>query len=90
MSKTVLCPAGTPTLLIRNIAARGRARTFVVRLSHGVGGSVEVRSGPLPFFLGASRQMLALSDGLTVHRGFFDASFEVIVSADQDVNVRLD
>ncbi len=90
MSRAVLCPSNTPTVLVRNIAARGRLRNFVLRMGHSVDGTVEVRSGPLPFFLGASRREFPLHDGLTVKRGFFDASFEVVVTADADVQVALD
>lgn len=84
------CPADTPTVLVRNVAARGRLRTFVLRTGGAVRGTVEVRSGPLPFFLGAKRQVFPLHDGLTVKRGFFDASFEVVVTPDAEVAVRLD
>jgi hypothetical protein len=88
--RTVLCRSGTPTTLVRNIAARGRLRTFVLRTDRPVGGTVAVRSGPLPFFLGAGRRVLTLGDGLTIKRGFFDASFEVVVTSEADVHVRLD
>lgn len=90
MSGVVPCPSNTPTVLVRNIAARGRVRTFVLRTGHPVGGTVVVRSGPLPFFIGASRHVFPLHDGLTVKRGFFDASFEVVVTAEAHVQVRLD
>jgi len=62
----------------------------VLRTGHAVGGTVAVRSGFFPFFLGAGRREFPLADGLTIRRGFFDASFEVVVTADADVNVRLD
>jgi hypothetical protein len=88
--RAALCPSGTPTTLVRNIAARGRLRTFVLRTGHAVGGTVAVRSGPFPFFLGARRRVFPLDDGLTIRRGFFDASFEVVVTADADARVRLD
>lgn len=90
MPRTVLCLSGVPTTLVRNIAARGRLRTFVLRTGHAVGGTVAVRSGPFPFFLGARRRELPLDDGLMIRRGFFDASFEVVVTAEADVHVRLD
>ncbi len=70
--------------------ARGRARTFVLRVGHDAQGSVRVRSGALPFFIGAGHRVLPLADGVTVARGFWDASFEVVVTADEAVNVRLD
>lgn len=90
MPRTALCLARTPTTLVRNIAARGRLRTFVLRTDRAVGGTVAVRSGAFPFFLGARRRAFPLDDGLTIRRGFFDASFEVVVTADADVRVRLD
>jgi hypothetical protein len=86
----VLCPANTPTTLVRNVAARGRLRTFSLRVGHPATGSVTVRSGPLPFFVLSSRRTLPLADGLRIKRAFFDASFEVVVLADEAVNVRLD
>lgn len=90
MSKVFLCQPHTPTRLVRNIAARGLSRTFSLRTGHAVDGAVVVRSGPLPFFLLAGRREYPLADGLTLHRGFFDASFEVTVTAEEAVNVRLD
>ena len=90
MRHAALCPADIPTTLIRNIAARGRLRTFVVRTDPAVGGTVVVRSGPFPFFIRAKRREHPLVDGLTIKRGFFDASFEVIVTASTDAHVRLD
>lgn len=90
MPRTELCRSGTPTTLVRNIAARGRLRTFALRTDRAVGGTVEVRSGPFPFFVGARRRVLPLGDGLTIKRGFFDASFEVVVTAEADVHVRLE
>lgn len=90
MSDVILCQARTPTVLVRNVAARGRLRTFVLRTAHPATGTVTVRSGPLPFFLGATRRVHPLADGLPLRRGFFDASFEVVVVADEAVNVRLD
>jgi hypothetical protein len=88
--RTTLCRSGTPTTLVRNIAARGRLRTFVLRTDRAAGGTVAVRSGSFPFFLGARRREFPLGDGLTIRRGFFDASFEVVVTAEADVQVRLD
>lgn len=61
----------------------------MLRTDRAVGGTVAVRSGPFPFFLGARRRVLPLGDGLTIRRGF-DASFEVVVTADADVHVRLE
>lgn len=90
MARDFLCPAGEPTVLVRNIAARGLARTFVLRTAHAAPGSVEVRSGALPFFIGASRRVLPLADGMTIQRGFWDASFEIAVTPAEAVNVRLD
>ncbi len=90
MSKVFLCRPYTPTVLVRNIAARGLSRTFALRIGHAVGGSVVVRSGPLPFFLLARRREYPLADGLALHRGFFDASFEVTVTTEEAVNIRLD
>jgi hypothetical protein len=90
MARVVLCPTNTPTVLVRNVAARGRLRTFSLRVGHAVAGTVEVRSGPLPFFIGAGRRTFPLQDGLPIKRGFFDASFEVVVTAQADVQVRLD
>lgn len=90
MPRTELCRSATPTTLVRNIAARGRLRTFVLRTDRAVGGTVAVRSGPLPFFLGARRREFPLADGLTIRRAFFDASFEIVVTAEADVYVRLD
>lgn len=86
----VHCPAATPTVLVRNVAARGRLRTFTLRVGQPVGGIVAVRSGALPFFLGARRSVLPLQDGVTARRGFFDASFEIVVTAGADVLVRLE
>ena len=95
------CPAGVRTTLIRNIAARGRAATFVLRIDTpvdgpvewsvegSVEGSVEVRHGPIPFFLGAKTNAVPLVDGLTVRRGFFDASFAVTVTAASDLSVSI-
>lgn len=77
-------------MLVRNVAARGRTRTFVLRVGEAVPGEVVVRRGPLPFFWLASRRVSPLADGVTAHRGFFDASFEVVVIAKSPVNVRLD
>ena len=90
MTRVFLCQPHASTRLIRNVAARGLSRTFVLRIGQAVGGSVVVRSGPLPFFVLASRRVHPLTDGLTVRRGFFDASFEVVVLAEAAVNVRLD
>jgi hypothetical protein len=90
MRHAVLCPSAAPTTLVRNIAARGRLRTFVLRTDHASGGTVVVRSGPLPFFLRARRREFPLGDGLAIKRGFFDASFEVVVTAETDVYIRLD
>jgi hypothetical protein len=63
--------------------------TFVLRTSSPVEGSVEVRNGPLPFFLMAPRKELPLVDGMTVRRGFFDASFEIVVIATSEVDVTI-
>jgi hypothetical protein len=71
------------------VAARGRRRTFTLRLAAPVTGRVRVRHGPLPFFLGASSSEEALLDGVQVQRGFFDASFELVVIADAAVEVSL-
>jgi hypothetical protein len=90
MAREMLCPADRPTVLVRNIAARGLARTFVLRLGHAAPGSVEVRSGALPFFIGAGRRVLPLADAMTIKRGFWDASFEIVVTPTEAVNVRLD
>ena len=90
MTRDLLCQPDAPTRLIRSVAARGLSRTFVLRTGEAVGGSVVVRSGPLPFFVLASRRVHPLTDGLTVRRGFFDASFEIVVVADAAVHVRLD
>ena len=49
-----------------------------------------MRSGALPFFIGASSRERDLADGIPIERGFFDASFEVVVTAEADVQVRLD
>ena len=84
------CPAGVRTTLIRNVAARGRSATFVLRVHPPVDGSVEVRNGPFPFLLLATRKEVPLIDGLEVRRGFFDASFEVAVTATSDVQVRVE
>ena len=78
------------TTLIRNVAARGRTATFVLRIGRPVDGVVEVRNGPLPFFLGARRTEFALVDGLEVRRGFFDASFELAVTAASEVQVTIE
>lgn len=90
MAGDVLCAAGVPTTLVRNVAARGLVRTFVLRTGHAAPGTVVVRSGALPFFIGAGRHELPLADGTPIKRGFFDASFEIVVTADEPVNVRLD
>jgi hypothetical protein len=90
MSRTVLCRAGLPTTLVQNIAARGRLRTFVLRLGHPVEGTVAIRRGPLPFFIAASHREVELADGLEIKRGFFDASFEIVVTPRADAQVRVD
>jgi hypothetical protein len=90
MTREMLCPADRPTVLVRNTAARGLARTFVLRTAHAAPGSVEVRSGALPFFIGAGRRVLPLADGMTIARGFWDASFEIAVTPSEAVNVRLE
>lgn len=88
------CQPGVPNTLIRNVAARGRKATFVLRLDTPVdgtvGGTVEVRNGPLPFFVLANRNEFPLVDGLEVRRGFFDASFELVVTAASAVRVTIE
>ncbi len=84
------CLPGVRTTLIRNIAARGRKATFVLRIDTPANGSVEVRNGPVPFFLLANRKEFDLVDGLEVRRGFFDASFELVVTAVSEVHVTLE
>ena len=84
------CLSAVRTTLIRNVAARGRAATFVLRIDSPVEGSVEVRHGPFPYFLLASRSEIPLVDGLEVRRGFFDASFELAVTSASDVRVRVE
>ncbi len=65
--------------------------TFVLRVEAiggaPVTGTVEVRNGPLPFFLASQRQVRPLVDGMTVKRGFFDASFELVVVTDAAATV---
>jgi hypothetical protein len=90
VAHAAFCPAHTPTTLLRNIAARGRLRTFVLRTDRSVDGTVAIRSGGWPFFFRANCRDVPLRDGLTIKRGFFDASFEVVVIAEADVHVRLD
>ena len=77
-------------MVVRTMAARGRARTFVLRIGHPASGTVGVRSGALPFFVGAGGRTLPLVDGLTIARGFWDASFEVVVTPEEDVVVHLE
>jgi hypothetical protein len=89
MLGAVLCRAGVPTSLVRNVAARGLVRTFTVRTNHPATGELVVRSGLLPFFIASKRQVFPLADGLEVKRGFFDASFEVLVTPDADVHILL-
>lgn len=84
------CQPGVRNTLIRNVAARGRKATFVLRIDTPVEGSVEVRNGPIPFFLAASRNVFPLVDGLEVKRGFFDASFELVVTAASEVQVTIE
>lgn len=81
------CLPGVRNTLIRNIAARGRAATFVLRIDTPVDGSVEVRHGPLPFFVLSSRKDFPLVDGVEVRRNFFDASFELAVTVASEVQV---
>ena len=64
--------------------------TFVLRTSSSVEGSVEVRNGPLPFFVMSARKEIPLIDGMTVRRGFFDASFEIVVISTSEVEVTID
>ena len=49
-----------------------------------------MRNGPVPFFLLANRKEFDLVDGLEVRRGFFDASFELVVTAVSEVHVTLE
>ncbi len=83
-----VCPVANS--LIRNVAARARKAMFVLRVDRPVDGIVEVRNGPFPFFLGASRKEFPLVDGLEVHRKFFDASFELVVTASAEVEVTIE
>jgi hypothetical protein len=88
------CQPGVRNVFVRNIAARGRTATFVLRLASAEGaavtGTVEIRNGPLPFFVAAKRQVLPLVDGMAVKRGFFDASFELAVTSDVEAQITLE
>ena len=63
---------------------------FTMRFAAPGVGRVEVRRGPLPFFLFARSTKEPLIDGMTVRRRFFVASFfELAIEADQDVDMTL-
>lgn len=85
----VPCRAGERTVLVRNIAARGLSRTFFLSFSGGATGKVEVRRSVLPFFLLSARSEEPLVAAMEVKRGFFDASFELVVTPEQDLEVFL-
>lgn len=88
MPKTIHCPAGERTVLVRNIAARGLARTFTLT-APGATGEVEVISSALPFFLLKGSQKLNFKSGMKVPRKFFDASFELAITPSADIELTL-
>lgn len=88
MPKTIHCPAGERTVLVRNIAARGLVRDFTLT-AHEATGEVEITSSALPFFLLKGTQKLPFESGMNVRRKFFDASFELAITPTTDIELTL-
>lgn len=86
--KPIACAPGVPTVLIRSYAARGLIRTFTLT-AEGVQGTIEIRRSYFPLFIFASRQSLPFTSGMSVQRGFFDASFDVVMNATSPCEVQV-
>ncbi len=76
-------------MLVRNFAAGGLVRDFALQFEGPATGTIEVRRGPFPFFLLASTRAEPLVSGARVRRGVFDASFEIAVIAERDMDVAI-
>lgn len=84
----ISCVPGTPTILIRNIAARGMPQTYTLN-AEGAAGMVRVRRGFLPFFWFAQEATMPFAHGMKVSRGWLDASFEVVLTANAPCTVEI-
>jgi hypothetical protein len=74
---------------VRDVAARGLSADFTLETMGSPSGTIEVRRGKLPWFLFASSETIPLASGVTVHRGLFDASFELAVTPSEAVRITL-
>ena len=88
VSKTLHCPAKSASILIKNIAARGRIRTLTLH-GENIRGIIRVRRSFFPCFILAQEETFPFVSGMKIKQNFFNASFEITLTPNESCDVRI-